>query len=103
MTTWYRHRADLGNTIMPTLVGGAVDLVGATGVSATLVDCGGAAVDLPGTVVDPAAKVLSIPLSPWLDTAELDTYEVRFHVDFGPAIRVTWPANPHKDRVVVIP
>jgi hypothetical protein len=100
MTHWYRNRGDVGDTIKPYL-DGIVDLIGATSVSATLSGCDAVVELTGGTVVDAVARLVSIPLGSWITTATPGTYEVKTHVDFGPGLRLSWPAAPASDKLTV--
>ena len=87
------------DTLTPTLQGVST-LADVTGVEAHVYR-GDARVALPATVADPAARVISVPLSPWLATAEPGRWCIEFECSF-PAGPLTWPAD-RPDILIVRP
>lgn len=98
MKTWYRVQGDVQDTLVARL-DGVVDLVSATGGEAHVSLCGESDTTLVLTVTDALARIVTVQLSPWLNTAVPGGWDLEFEMLFG-AMTLTWPARGY-DRIVV--
>jgi hypothetical protein len=96
--TWYRVQGDVQDTLMARL-DGVVDLVSATGGEAHVSLCGELDTTLVLTVTDALARIVTVQLSPWLNSAVPGAWDLEFQVNFG-AMALTWPSKGF-DRIMV--
>lgn len=81
-------------------VDGDHDLATAVGVSATLSGCGTAVV-LSGSVLDAAARTLSVDLWSWLPTAAPGRWSIVYRVAFADGSSITFPRRGQPNTVAV--
>jgi hypothetical protein len=102
MTTFKRKQGDVRDTLT-VLCRGTKDLATATAVEARVQYGTDAGVTLPGSVLDPVARLVTIQLGNaggWLTTAKLGAWRMVTRITFGDGTRLTWPEDGFDELLI---